>query len=52
MEKQNLPWNDDRIAFLGNSELPTELCDLEEPFRFFSKFINEDIVSKIVDETK
>lgn len=44
-KKRNLPWDEDRIAFLGDSELPTEISDLEEPFQFFTKFI-KPIITK------
>lgn len=44
-------WNEDRIAFLGSSELPSDVAGLETPFQFFSKFINDAVITKIVEQT-
>lgn len=50
-KKRNLVWNEDRIAFLGSSELPSDIAGLETPFHFFSKFINDAVIKKIVEQT-
>lgn len=50
-KKRNLVWNEDRIAFLGSSELPSDVASLETPFHFFSKFINGAVITKIVEQT-
>lgn len=51
-KKRNLTYNEDQIAFfLGSSELSSYINDLETPFKCFSKFMTEDILNKIVEET-
>lgn len=50
-KKKNLEWNDEGIKFLGSTELPEEIAQLDTPFQFFSQFMNESILAKIVDET-
>lgn len=50
-KKKNLEWDEDRISFMGNTSLPREVSILETALDFFSLFINEEIIAKIVTET-
>lgn len=50
-KKRSMICNEDLISFLGNTELPTDVAQLETPFQFFSLYMNEHILTKIVYET-
>ncbi|CAB3259687.1 unnamed protein product [Arctia plantaginis] len=50
-KKCNLEFSEDRIRFIGNTGLSPKLAKLETPFQFFTQFLNEEILIKIVDET-
>lgn len=50
-KKRHLEFSEDRIAFSGKTDLSPHLTALKTPYQFFSEFINEDILSVIVDQT-
>lgn len=50
-KKKNLDVNEDNVRFLGNQELSAEIAEKESPYDFFSLFINDEIIDKIVYET-
>lgn len=39
------------VQFGSDSELTTEIMALDTPFKFFSYFVNDDIISNIVDQS-
>lgn len=50
-KKKNLEWNDERVMFLGSTKLSEGIVQLDTSFQFFSQFMNENILAKIVDKT-
>lgn len=50
-KKQNMVWDEGKTNFLGDQRLSEAITSLETPFNFFSYYLNEQIISKIVDET-
>ncbi|CAK1581011.1 unnamed protein product [Parnassius mnemosyne] len=50
-KKRNLQYSEERIRFTGNTDLSSPLAALETPFQFFSEFMNEDILTVIVEQT-
>ncbi|CAH2088754.1 unnamed protein product [Euphydryas editha] len=58
LDKRNLVWkkrfleyDEDKIVFLGNSEYPLEISELETPYQCFMYFFDEVFIQKIVDQT-
>lgn len=49
--KKNLQIDEDALSFKGNSDLPTEILQLETPFDFFKYYITDSLIKNIAEQT-
>ena len=58
LDKRKLIWkktffnfDEDKVVFLGNSQYPSHIAELETPYQCFMYFFDKDFIQKIVDQT-
>lgn len=49
--KQSFEMNEDRTTFHGNDQFSSEILKLDSPYKFFSYFITNSLIDKIVEQT-